>query len=160
MKNRETSLLATRIQSWWRALRAKWLALQLLQITVEVLWDPGINQAYYFNHGLGQATWEVPSMLRRWRGEDARMPSVAEWVFISRIFGQVRTAIFVYFLPCDRLSCLVFNCFFAQAREIDCLRRPASRHQRDLPVRPRNKQFPSEGFAGIASESANPSKEN
>lgn len=89
VKNRETNLRAIRIQCWWRALRARWLALRLLRITVEVLWDPGVNQAYYFNHGLGQATWEVPSMLRRWRGEDARMPSLPEWVFISRVFGQV-----------------------------------------------------------------------
>ncbi|CAM9944551.1 unnamed protein product, partial [Ectocarpus sp. 6 AP-2014] len=87
-KNRETTLMATRIQCWWRILRAKWLALQLLQITIEVLWDPGLNQQYYFNHGLGQAAWEVPSMLRRWRGRGAKMPSVPEWVFISRLFGQ------------------------------------------------------------------------
>ncbi len=90
VKTRETNALATRIQSWWRVLRAKWLALRLLQITVEVLWDPGINQQYYFNHGLGRASWDVPSMLRRWHGQGARMPSVTEWVFISRIFGQVK----------------------------------------------------------------------
>lgn len=89
-RNRETNLMATRIQCWWRILRAKWLALQLLQITIEVLWDPGLNQQYYYNHGLGQAAWEVPSMLRRWRGRGAKMPSLPEWVFISRLFGQVR----------------------------------------------------------------------
>ncbi|CAM9266001.1 unnamed protein product, partial [Scytosiphon promiscuus] len=88
-KNKETNLRATKIQSWWRILRAKWLALQLLQLTVEVLWDPGLNQKYFFNHGLGQATWEVPCMLRRWRGRDARMADeMPEWVFISRVFGQ------------------------------------------------------------------------
>lgn len=87
--NRRDNTTATTIQSWWRVSRAKWLALRLLDITIEVLWDPGSNQRYYFNHPLGCATWDVPSMLRRWRGRDARMPDVPEWVLISRIFGQV-----------------------------------------------------------------------
>lgn len=88
-KNARDDLLVTRIQCWWRTLRSKWMALRLLQITVEVLWDPGSSQKYYFNHGLGQASWELPSLLRRWRGRDARMPDVPEWVLISRIYGQV-----------------------------------------------------------------------
>lgn len=83
---------ATQIQCWWRGLRAKWLALRLLQITVEDLFDPGTNQRYYFNHGFGQAFWEMPSMLERWRGPDSRLPDVPEWVLISRAFGQVSTA--------------------------------------------------------------------
>lgn len=112
MENRQNNLQATRLQSWWRGLRAKWLALRLLQITVEVLWDPGISQAYHFNHSLGQATWDVPSMLRRWRGEDARMPSVPEWIFISRIFGQVREEEDgrVSFVVCRACGCRA--CFF------------------------------------------------
>lgn len=85
---REASAAATTLQCWWRQLRAKWLALRLLDLTVEVLWDPGSNQRYYFNHGLGDATWHVPRMLERWRGSDARMQDVAEWVMISRIYGQ------------------------------------------------------------------------
>lgn len=88
-KNKTIKLLVTKLQCWWRGLRAKWLALCLLQITVEVLWDPGSNQKYYFNHGLGEAFWELPSMLQRWHGKSARMPDVPEWVLISRIFGQV-----------------------------------------------------------------------
>ena len=67
-----------------------------MRITVEVLWDPGSNQKYYFNHGVGQATWEVPSMLRRWRGESARLPDVPEWVLISRIYGQVGFSLYIY----------------------------------------------------------------
>ena len=83
------SKACTEIQCWWRKLRAKWLALRLLQITVEVLFDPGFNQQYYFNHGLGCSSWEVPKMLTRWHGHDARMPEIPEWVLISRESGQV-----------------------------------------------------------------------
>ena len=98
-KNRGENLSATKIQCWWRVLRAKWLALCLLRITVEVLWDPGSNQKYYFNHGVGQAAWELPCMLRRWRGESARLPDVPEWVLISRVYGQVGFAFFASQYP-------------------------------------------------------------
>lgn len=113
--NRAHNVVAANIQCWWRVLRAKWLALRLLQITVEVLWDPGSNQRYYFNHCLKTASWEVPSMLRRWHGKDARMPDVPEWVLISRIFGQVNIyCIIIQFLALEPSSPLIYPCIILE----------------------------------------------
>ncbi|CAM9489006.1 unnamed protein product, partial [Discosporangium mesarthrocarpum] len=79
---------ATVIQCWWRVRRAKLLALALLDITVETLYDPELRARYYFNHCTKTSSWQPPFMLQRWRGPGAGMPPMREWVHISRLYGM------------------------------------------------------------------------
>ncbi|CAM9408593.1 unnamed protein product, partial [Choristocarpus tenellus] len=88
-KARKLEQSAIKIQCWWRVRMAKLLAVALVHITIEVLCDPGLRKRYYFNHSTNTSSWKPPFMLRGWLGPGADLPKLPEWVYISRLYGQV-----------------------------------------------------------------------